>query len=81
MMKKMMGNVIEKVNNGMAALYLRTKASVANEKGVSTIEWVGLAAVIVALMFAVATAMNGQGAGLASAIVSKISSMIGKIGN
>jgi len=58
-MKKLIGNAIEKVNNGMSALLTRTKASVSNEKGVSTIEWVGLAAVIVALMFTVAGAMDG----------------------
>lgn len=76
-----MKNVFEKVNKGMSALYFRAKGYVENEKGVSTIEWVGLAAVIVALMFAVATAMSGQGSGLASTIVSKISTMISSIGN
>jgi hypothetical protein len=80
-MKNMIKNVMDKVNFGMEALLVRTKNSVANEKGVSTIEWVGLAAVIVALMFAVATAMSGQGAGLAGAIVGKISNMIASIGN
>jgi len=73
--------VKNKVNNGMAVLFVRAKDSVSNEKGVSTIEWVGLAAVVVALMFAVSTAMSGQGSNLASAIVTKISNMINSIGN
>lgn len=80
-MKNMMKNALEKVNTGIKTLIVRAQNSVANEKGVSTIEWVGLAAVIVALMFAVATAMNGQGSGLAGVIVSKISQMIQGIGN
>ncbi|MGP9039874.1 hypothetical protein [Cytobacillus kochii] len=75
-----MKNFIEKVNGKMQALYARTQKAVNNEDGVSTIEWVGLAAVIVALMFAVATAMDGQGGNLASAIVGKISNMISSIG-
>lgn len=80
-MENMMKSAIKKVNAGMTTLLVRAKSSVANEKGVSTIEWVGLAAVIVALMFAVAGAMSGQGTGLASAIVTKISNMINSIGN
>ncbi|MFT4415394.1 hypothetical protein ACLM5H_16155 [Fredinandcohnia humi] len=80
-MKNVMEKVVNKVNNGMMALSARVKGYTNNEKGVSTIEWVGLAAVIVALMFAIASAMDGQGGGIASAIVSKISSMISEIGN
>ncbi len=78
-MKNIMKNVMDKVNYGITALLVRTKNSVANEKGASTIEWVGLAAVIVSLMIAVATAMNGQGGGIAEAIINKISAMINKI--
>ncbi|MEA1855528.1 hypothetical protein MKX67_02775 [Cytobacillus sp. FSL W7-1323] len=76
-----MKNFIEKVNGKMHALYSRTQKAVNNEDGVSTIEWVGLAAVIVALMFAVATAMDGQGSGLAETIVTKISDMLESIGS
>lgn len=76
-----MKNFIEKVNGKMHALYARTQKAVNNEDGVSTIEWVGLAAVIVALMFAVATAMDGQGSGLAETIVTKISDMLESIGS
>ncbi|MCM3324860.1 MULTISPECIES: hypothetical protein [Cytobacillus] len=76
-----MKNFIEKVNGKMQALYARTQKAVNNEDGVSTIEWVGLAAVIVALMFAVATAMDGQGSGLAETIVTKISDMLESIGS
>lgn len=77
----MMKIALLKMKNGMTKAYVKVKGYVDNQDGVSTIEWVGLAAVIVALMFAVATAMNGQGSGLASAIVTKISNMISQIGN
>jgi hypothetical protein len=70
-----------KINQFFSGLYMNVKNVTANEKGVSTIEWVGLAAVVVALMFAVSTAMSGQGSNLAGAIVGKISSMINEIGN
>ncbi|MEK4920826.1 hypothetical protein MKX78_02760 [Cytobacillus sp. FSL R5-0569] len=76
-----MKNFIEKVNGKMHALYARTQKAVNNEDGVSTIEWVGLAAVIVALMFAVASAMGSQGEGLASIIVNKIGEMLQSIGS
>jgi hypothetical protein len=78
-MMKFFEGIKNKVNNGMAALYVRAKGSIENEKGVSTIEWVGLAAVVVALMFAVAGAMKDQGANLAGTIVSKISEMLKSI--
>lgn len=73
-MKKMLAKSV-------AGMYANVKSRVQNEDGVSTIEWVGLAAVVVALMFAVAGAMEGQGSGLAGAIVGKISDMISQIGN
>ncbi|MEK5108651.1 hypothetical protein MHI57_18420 [Cytobacillus sp. FSL K6-0129] len=76
-----MKNFIEKVNGKMQALYARTQKAVNNEDGVSTIEWVGLAAVIVALMFAVASAMGSQGEGLADVIVTKIGEMLKSIGS
>ncbi|MCP1156482.1 hypothetical protein [Bacillus infantis] len=76
-----MKTMLTKMNNCVIGLYVNAKSKVQNEAGVSTIEWVGLAAVVVALMFAVAGAMSGQGSGLAGAIVGKISDMIESIGN
>ncbi|WP_059174254.1 hypothetical protein [Bacillus sp. FJAT-27445] len=69
-----------KFNEMMTRFYLNVKERIADERGVSTIEWIGLAAVVVALMFTVSKAMDGQGASLASTIVGKLQSMIGKIG-
>lgn len=69
------------MNQRLAAAFNKGKERVSNEDGVTTIEWVGLAAVIVALMFAVAQAMGGNDGGIAAAITSKISTMINQIGN
>ncbi|MDW2879569.1 MULTISPECIES: hypothetical protein [Bacillaceae] len=76
-MKKM----VAKMNDCVVGMYANVKSKVQNEDGVSTIEWVGLAAVVVALMFALAGAMESQGEGLASAIVTKISDIIESINN
>ncbi|WP_053364883.1 hypothetical protein [Bacillus sp. FJAT-27245] len=70
-----------KFNEMMTRFYLNVKERIADERGVSTIEWVGLAAVVVALMFTVSKAMDSQGASLASTIVGKLQTMIGKIGD
>lgn len=78
-MKKKISEIREKFNNGLAAMYVGIKGRVSNEKGVSTIEWVGLAAVIIALMFALATAMKGNGGDLAEAIINKLKEMISNI--
>lgn len=67
------------MKNNVVFAFGKMKEAVNNEKGVSTIEWVGLAAVILALMFAVSAAMSGQGSGLAGTIVDKISQMIQSI--
>ena len=76
-----MKKVLSKMNQNLAAVFNKGKERLSNEDGVTTIEWVGLAAVIVALMFAVAQAMGGNDGGIASAITSKISTMISQIGN
>ncbi|QED46416.1 hypothetical protein [Cytobacillus dafuensis] len=75
-MKKKLIEMRERMNNQLTAMYVGIKGRVANEKGVSTIEWVGLAAVIIALMFALATAMKGSGGDLAETIINKLREMI-----
>lgn len=52
-----------------------------NERGAQTIEWVALALVILFLMAAVATAMEGNGGNIAGEMVSKISELIKRVGN
>ncbi|MBS4193290.1 hypothetical protein KHA94_24710 [Bacillus sp. FJAT-49705] len=75
-MKKKLIEMRERMNNRLTAIYVGIKGRVANEKGVSTIEWVGLAAVIIALMFALATAMKSSGGDLAETIINKLKAMI-----
>ncbi|KOP83351.1 hypothetical protein ACTHO0_20170 [Cytobacillus praedii] len=75
-MKKKLIEIREKVNNSLTSMYFGLKGRVANEKGVSTIEWVGLAAVIIALMFALATAMKTSGGDLSEVIITKLKEMI-----
>ncbi|MED3571737.1 hypothetical protein [Cytobacillus praedii] len=75
-MKKKLIEIRERVNNSLTSMYFGLKGRVANEKGVSTIEWVGLAAVIIALMFALATAMKTSGGDLSEVIITKLKEMI-----
>lgn len=75
-MKKKMREMREKINNSLTAMYVGLKGRVNNENGVSTIEWVGLAAVIIALMFALATAMKTSGGDLSETIINKLKEMI-----
>ncbi|WP_313798380.1 hypothetical protein [Cytobacillus sp.] len=78
-MKKKMIEMKEKMINSLTSMYFGLKGRVANEKGVSTIEWVGLAAVIIALMFALATAMKSSGGDLSETIINKLKEMIDNI--
>lgn len=50
-----------------------------NEEGAQALEWVALGLVVLAVMAAVATAVNGNGDGIASAIVDRIAQMISDI--
>lgn len=77
-MNKKIKNLYEKVNQGMISLYVSARGNVSNERGVTTVEWVGLAAVMVALMFIINTAMKaGDGSGIANGVISKIQQLIG----
>ena len=75
-MKKKLIEMKEGFNSRLSAMYVGIKGRVANEKGVSTIEWVGLAAVIIALMFALATVMKSNGGEISEAIIKKLKEMI-----
>lgn len=69
--------MVEKVQGVME----QAKSVVNNERGAQTIEWVALALVILFLMAAVASAMDGNGGNIASTMVSKISELINRVGN
>ena len=68
------------INNMFVGMYLRTKKVLQNEKGAQTVEWVALAAVVLFLLFAVATAVRGAEGGIGAAITSKIVELIGQVG-
>ncbi len=78
-MKKTLVEMRERFNNSCTAIYVGIKGRVNNQKGVSTIEWVGLAAVIIALMYALAKAMKGSGGDLSETIINKLKEMIQNI--
>jgi Flp pilus assembly pilin Flp len=50
-----------------------------NERGAQALEWVALGLVVLAVMAAVATAVDGNGSSIANAIVEKISELIGRL--
>lgn len=62
------------------AMVEKFKGFLSNERGATTLEWVGLAFVILMMMFAVSQAMDDNGDGLATAIVQKISQLVGRVG-
>ncbi|MFO1442098.1 hypothetical protein KDN24_02440 [Bacillus sp. Bva_UNVM-123] len=57
------------------------KGLLTNERGATTLEWVGLAFVILMLMFAVSEAMSNNGDGLAQSIAGKIAELVGRVGS
>ncbi|WP_261134631.1 hypothetical protein [Bacillus sp. Marseille-Q3570] len=67
-MKKMVENMSAVVNK-----------YVNNERGAQALEWVALGLVVLAVMAAVATAVDGNGSSIANAIVEKISELIGRL--
>ncbi|MGP4082635.1 hypothetical protein ACTWQL_22415 [Pseudalkalibacillus sp. R45] len=67
-MKKMVENMTAVVNK-----------YVNNERGAQALEWVALGLVVLAVMAAVATAVDGNGSSIANAIVEKISELIGRL--
>lgn len=75
-----MKNAVQKFNAGCAKLFVHVKGKFSNERGATTVEWVGLAFVILMLMFAVQAAMEGKGDSLAGAITGKITEIVGKVG-
>ncbi|MCF6411553.1 hypothetical protein [Pseudalkalibacillus salsuginis] len=68
MMRKMYENLTVTINK-----------YVNNERGAQALEWVALGLVVLAVMAAVATAVQGNGSSIANAIVEKIAELIGKM--
>lgn len=62
------------------AMVEKFKGFLSNERGATTLEWVGLAFVILMLMFAVSEAMENNGSSLASSIAGKIAELVGRVG-
>lgn len=68
------------MKNMMQKVWLNAVAPVKNEKGAQSLEWLGLAALLILVLGIVSTAVSGQeGAisGLIGTIISKISGMVG----
>ncbi len=65
----------------MQSLFLNLVAPVKNEKGAQSLEWLGLAALLILVLGIISTAVSGQGeaiSGLIGSIISKISGMVGE---
>ena len=75
-----MTKLIGKFNGLCTKMYVSAKAKTANEKGASTVEWLGLAFVMLTLMAVIAAALDSQGDGIASSITKKIGELIDKVG-
>ncbi|MDI7742917.1 hypothetical protein QMK38_12965 [Lysinibacillus fusiformis] len=64
----------------MQILLLTLLSPVKNEKGAQSLEWLGLAALLILVLGIISTAVSGQSgaiSGLIGSIVSKISGMVG----
>ncbi|WP_408009132.1 hypothetical protein ACJROX_02085 [Pseudalkalibacillus sp. A8] len=68
--------MVKKMVENMTAVFNKY---VNNERGAQALEWVALGLVVLAVMAAVATAVEGNGSSIANAIVEKIAELIGKM--
>jgi hypothetical protein len=62
----------------MIKAYLKGKTYAKNERGSQSLEWIGIAAIIVILTGVISTAMSG--AGLGETFVGKFTGFLSKIG-
>ncbi|MEK5037263.1 hypothetical protein [Sporosarcina sp. FSL K6-3457] len=74
-MKKMINNFNEKC----VKMYVLAKDRTFNEKGSTTVEWVGLAVVALALMIAISAFLK-EDTDVGGAIAKKVSELIGNVG-
>lgn len=75
-----MKKIINKFNEQCVKMFVSVKGRTTNEKGATTVEWVGLAFVILSLMFIISETIKGDDGGIASAITGKIKEIVGKVG-
>ncbi|MFC7685696.1 hypothetical protein [Ureibacillus sp. GCM10028918] len=64
----------------MQGLAVNLMAPVKNEKGAQSLEWLGLAALLILVLGIISTAVSGQSGSISSligSIISKISGMVG----
>ena len=64
----------------MQSLLLNLLVPVKNEKGAQSLEWLGLAALLILVLGIISTAVSGQSGSITSligSIISKISGMVG----
>ncbi|MEJ9280007.1 hypothetical protein [Ureibacillus thermosphaericus] len=76
-----MKNIYEKLNDSFLSLYVNVKHNVSNEDGVSTVEWVALAALMLTLLLGLAAALKEGDLlkNLAQTVVGKIAELINDV--
>ena len=68
------------MKNLLMKAWINIVAPVKNEKGAQSLEWLGLAALLILVLGIISTAVSGQSGAignLISSIISKISGMVG----
>jgi hypothetical protein len=68
------------MKNLLMNAWMNIAAPVKNEKGAQSLEWLGLAALLILVLGIISTAVSGQSGAignLISSIISKISGMVG----
>ena len=71
---------MRKIQNAMLTAWVKVMVPVKNEKGAQSLEWLGLAALLILVLGIISTAVSSQdGAikGIITSIISKISDMVG----
>lgn len=76
-----MKKTYEDLKDGILSIYVKAKNRVSNEDGVTTVEWVGLAAVTLAIMMGIAGVIGSSGgiSSLADNIVNKIGDLVNAV--
>lgn len=68
------------MKNKLMSMWMNLMVPVKNEKGAQSLEWLGLAALLILVLGIISTAVSGQSGAIGSLIgniISKISSMVG----
>lgn len=72
--------MMKKIQDAMLTAWVKVMVPVKNEKGAQSLEWLGLAALLILVLGIISTAVSGQSSSITSLIkniIGKISDMVG----